>query len=268
MDTDLVCGLAMGVRINLVDVSLSFHPQWMQDCMSNTLSDLLKVLYDDGIFENYYSVTGVAFPTNGVLVYLPSNETQQSVIHGSTTYITTCIASVAAQLFTINARNLEGLFTGSTDEFNSLFSKPIMMAVRLFMFDQENPLQDAYEYLQFIYNNEEIVDSSSSDEEDEHPYEEEDHLSGCDDEPANWPLSFLCSRPKEFDHVEEEEDTTRLWHVVKQHDDGTFKIVLTRYLAATICCPRALPSSNLRKSPAAGEVDTVVTLIGKTTSNE
>jgi len=282
LDTDFVCGAPLGLRIGFANMPPSFHhPQWLQDCMSNALADIMTWIESDSYLQGYYSVTGVAFPTNAVIIYMPSAMEGKVRIDRSTTYISTCIASVAAQMYRAHALKMESLFPGTAEEFQAAFGRPLVVSVRFFQLDAEDPIGDAYNYVRFLAesvcdrsqhcdptddehsNDEHVNDEHSNDEhtdDEQHSNDEPSNDEPADDAPV-WPLSFLFARDCEHN---DDEQPIICWHVVKKDANGAFKPSTTRFLMAAICSRVVFEDLLSTPSQDEDEAQIQVNLIGKT----
>jgi hypothetical protein len=300
LDTDFVCGAPLGLRMGLVDIPPTFYPQWMQDCMSNTVADVMKWIESESYMNCYYSVTGIAFAIDGIVIYMPLEDETMSRMSRSTTYISSCIASIASQSFRAHALKMETLFPGTAQEFHSMFDRPTIVAVRFFRLDSEDPIGDAYNYLQYLASQDEQEDVEQNEDEqnedeqneveqnedeqneveqneDEQNEVEQNEVEQNEDEQNEdeqneneddmtsvepiWPLSFLF-HTNDDDNEEPIVDPPKLiWHVIKKDFEGTFKTFTTQFITAAICSPIWQPSSSSRQNDEGGEIE--VNLIGK-----
>ena len=149
-----------------------------------------------------------------------------------------------------------------------MFDRPTIVAVRFFRLDSEDPIGDAYNYLQYLASQ----DEEDVDEEDEQLdgdiYSDEDGQQEEDEEDDEqrpepvWPLSFLFNTGEDDEQVEDHHHPERIWHVIKKDAvDGTLKTFTTQFITAAICSP--VWQQPQRRDDGSSQSEIEVNLIGK-----
>lgn len=187
LEHDLVIGTPLGFKIyidNIPQIETDIR-DWLQQCVNLTITNLMAWLEHECEFDRfYYSKTGVSFSTTGVAIYLPPNNAPRKTYQRGNTYLTSALSSVATSEFRKAINNRANAFPGTTEQYTDI-GQNFIIAARFFNIDEDNQMDDAYNYLLWTLNTQPIPESEENDESNE--------SNESDDESGN--VQWMITKP-------------------------------------------------------------------------
>lgn len=259
-ESNISIGPPLGVRIYLECVSDIADSntevrQWLQCRMNETVTSAIYWLNKEFELEkHYHSITGVALPQNGIIIYLPSYCEPLKTYRNGQQYLVSALSSVVTNAFRDHANRAD--FPADQIEIYQKIMSNYILACRFFYLDGDQPWEDAYNYILLTNINDQPIneDNKNEDEDKNEDEEDEDKNEDKEDEDNNEDEDDEDENNEDDDDDDEEDEDEedndneyrQEWLITKRASDSdtlkSFKTVDLKFALVAKFLPIIVPN--------------------------